>query len=116
MLYEVITTLTRSSSIAATPTEVLITIGQIQHKVTVIIEFKKDLATTGSGVTYSALTTIVTSGSHASGDTGLNSCTSGFNAAWRVPLRPIRMPTGMASSDASTKPDITVTRLRNNFV
>ena len=39
---------------------------------TVMAEIKNDLANIGSVVTYNALTTIVTMGSHASGDTGLN--------------------------------------------
>ena len=62
-------------------------------------------------MTYTALTTIVTIGSQASGDTGLKIWISGFSAALIVVLRPQRMPTGTAMSVASRKPMNTVCRL-----
>ena len=95
----------------ATPSEVLMSAGHREHRVTVMAEFTNDFGSHGSVLTYSALTTIVTIGSHARGDTGLKSCTSGFTAAFTVFDRPARMPTGTATSVASTKPANTVRRL-----
>ena len=66
-------TLTRSWLTDVTPTEVFINVGHRQHNDTVNMDVRKDLATIGSSVTYTALTTMVTSGSQASGETGLNS-------------------------------------------
>ena len=56
----------------ATPTVVFINVGHKQHNVTVIAEVTNDLENIGSSETYNALTIIVTIGSHAKGDTGLN--------------------------------------------
>ncbi|MNE73660.1 hypothetical protein D3C80_1696830 [compost metagenome] len=64
----------------ATPTVVLITVGHRQHSATVSAEVTKDLANSGSLLVYTALTTMVTSGSQASGDTGLNTWISGLMA------------------------------------
>ncbi len=64
-----------------------------------------------SDVMYTALTTSVTIGSHASGDTGRNTWISGFSAACTVRLRPQRMPTGTAISVAIRNPVNTVLRL-----
>ena len=61
-----------------TPTVVLIMVGHMQHKVTVIAEVRNDFENTGSLVTYTALTTIVTSGNQANGETGLNNCIKGL--------------------------------------
>ena len=68
----------------ATPSAVLISAGHSEHSVTVIAGVQNDFGNSGSELTYSALTTIVTIGSQASGETGLNSCTSGFTAALTV--------------------------------
>jgi hypothetical protein len=54
-----------------TPTAVLMTVGHNEQRVTVIAEFKNDFGNIGSADTYTALTTMVTSGNHAKGDTGL---------------------------------------------
>ena len=85
----------------ATPTDVIITTGYKQHSVTVIIEFKKDLETTGSGVTYSALSTIITSGDQAKGDTGLNIWIIGLTAVFKFLLSPTAIPKGTATIAAS---------------
>ena len=60
---------------------------------------------------YTALTTMVTIGNQASGDTGLKICTSGLIAPYSLGLRPQATPTGMAIRLASTKPVNTVSRL-----
>src|SRR5690554_1308757 len=104
-------TLLRSGLTEATPTAVLITVGHIQHRATVISEVTKDFGTIGSGVSYTEATTSVTSGSQASGDTGLNTWISGLTALYRAPLRPMAMPRGIATTAATTKPLITVLRL-----
>ena len=104
-------TLVRSWLTEVTPTAVFMSVGHRQHRETVNMEVRKDLDTIGSSLTYSALTTMVTSGNQASGDTGLNNCTSGFTAACTVLLRPMTMPSGMAIIDASRKPLMTVIRL-----
>ncbi len=54
---------------------------------------------------------MVTIGSQASGDTGLNSWTRGFTAALTVFERPASTPTGTAINVASTNPANTVRRL-----
>ena len=95
----------------ATPSAVLMIVGHSEHSVTVMAEIRKDFSNIGSFVTYTALTTIVTIGSHASGDTGLKIWISGLNAALIVLLRPQRMPSGTARSVASRKPVNTVFRL-----
>ena len=56
---------------------------------------------------------MVTSGSHASGETGLNICTIGFNAEFNLALKPIHMPSGMAINAATKKPLVTVIKLVN---
>ena len=104
-------TFSRSRSIDATPTAVLMTVGHSEHSVTVTAELMNDLSNIGSAVTYTALTIIVTMGSHASGDTGLNSWISGLNIALKVLLAPHRMPMGTASNVASRNPANTVLRL-----
>src|SRR3954468_392079 len=104
-------TLSRSLSIDATPTAVLITVVHSEHSVTVIAELMKDFSKNGSAETYSALTTMVTIGNHASGDTGLNSWISGLNIALNVLLTPHRIPSGTAISVASRNPANTVLRL-----
>jgi hypothetical protein len=54
---------------------------------------------------------MVTSGSHASGDTGLKICINKLSAELIVGLSPHRMPSGTAISVASKKPVNTVFRL-----
>src|SRR5690606_32886092 len=73
-------TLMRSLSTPATPTVVLMTVGQRQHRATVIAEVTKDLLNIGFSETYSALTTMVTRGNQARGDTGLKSWMIGLTA------------------------------------
>jgi hypothetical protein len=51
---------------------------------------------------------MVTSGSQASGDTGLKIWTKGLIAAFTVGDRPARMPNGMASAVPIRKPVKTV--------
>src|SRR6476660_5969274 len=104
-------TFSRSLSMEATPTAVLMTVVQSEHSVTVTAELMNDFSKNGSADTYSALTTIVTIGSHASGETGLNTWISGLNMALNVLLAPHRIPSGTATSVASTKPANTVLRL-----
>jgi hypothetical protein len=70
------------------------TVGHSEHNVTVTAELMNDLSNIGSAVTYTALTIIVTIGSHASGETGLNNWISGLNIALKVLLAPQRMPMG----------------------
>ena len=65
-------TFSKSRSMDATPMAVLISVGHRQHSVTVIAEVINDFSNIGSLVTYTALTTMVTMGSQASGETGLN--------------------------------------------
>jgi hypothetical protein len=55
-------------------------VGHIEQRVTVNIEMMNDLENKGSSLTYTELTTKVINGSHASGDTGLKICMTGFNA------------------------------------
>ena len=55
-----------------------------------------------------AETTIVTMGSHASGETGLKIWISGFIAALAVGDSPAAMPSGTATMVASRKPKKTV--------
>src|SRR5688500_1939481 len=95
----------------ATPTAVLMTVGHSEHNVTVTAELMNDLSNMGSAVTYTSLTIIVTIGSHASGDSGLNSCISGLNIALSVLLAPHSMPSGTAMIVASRNPANTVFRL-----
>src|SRR5690606_950808 len=95
----------------ATPSAVLISAGQSEHSITVIAELTNDFGNIGSSPTYTAETTIVTSGSHASGETGLKICTSGFSIALTVAERPAVTPSGTAIRPASTKPAKTVLRL-----
>src|SRR5687768_15868329 len=64
-------TFNRSLSMDATPTAVLMMVGHNEHSVTVMAEIRKAFSKRGSAVTYTALTTMVTMGSQASGDTGL---------------------------------------------
>src|SRR5689334_13347752 len=90
-------TFSRSLSIDATPTAVLITVVHSEHSVTVIAELMNDFSKNGLVETYNALTTIVTIGSHASGDTGLNTWISGLNIALKVLLAPHRIPSGTAT-------------------
>src|SRR5262249_27499795 len=97
-------TFIRSLSMLATPSAVLINAGQSEHSVTVMAEFTNDFWNSGSELTYTALTTIVTIGNHASGDTGLKICTSGLIAALIVRDSPASTPSGTATSAASTKP------------
>src|SRR4051812_42518884 len=104
-------TLSRSRSIEPTPTAVLMTVGHSEHSVTVTAELMNDLSNSGVAVTYTALTIIVTMGSQASGDTGLNTWMSGLNIALNVGLMPHRMPSGMATRLASRNPANTVFRL-----
>ena len=54
---------------------------------------------------------MVTSGSQASGDTGLNICTSGLIAVFTVADRPHSTPSGTARRVANMNPVNTVTRL-----
>ena len=54
---------------------------------------------------------MVTIGSHASGETGLNTWINGLSAALIIGERPHRMPIGTATRVARTKPVNTVTRL-----
>ena len=63
------------------PTAVLTRVGQMEHSITHSIETRYDLEIIGSSLTYTALTTRVTMGSQASGDTGLNSWITGLNMA-----------------------------------
>ncbi len=51
---------------------------------------------------------MVTMGSHASGETGLKICISGFSAAFAVTDKPAAMPNGIATIDAMRKPKSTV--------
>ena len=51
---------------------------------------------------------MVTSGSQASGETGLKIWISGFTALYTVLLNPQTMPSGTAISEAMAKPVITV--------
>src|SRR6186713_2627353 len=104
-------TLSRSLSMDATPTAVLMTVVHNEHNITVIAEFTNDFSKNGSAETYRALTTMVTIGSHASGETGLNTWISGLNIALKVLLAPQRMPSGTAISVASRNPANTVLRL-----
>src|SRR5690606_36644265 len=70
-----------------------------------------DFSSQPSFVTYTALTMMVTMGSHAKGDTGLNTCIKGFSACITFLLRPQRMPIGKAILVAMRKPINTVIRL-----
>ena len=54
---------------------------------------------------------MVTIGSQASGETGRNTCTSGFTAPFTVRDRPQAMPSGTATMMAMMKPKATVFRL-----
>ena len=65
----------------------------------------------GSGDTYTALTTIVTKGSQANGETGLKIWIIGLTASFSVLLNPTAILRGMARQAATRKPLITVTRL-----
>ena len=109
----ILLTLSKSLLMVETPIEVLISIGHKLHKLTVIIEVKNDLDTMGSSETYSALTTIVTRGNQAKGETGLNTCTMGLNAEFNRLLNPIHIPKGMAIIAATINPAVTVNRLVN---
>ncbi len=104
-------TLSRSLSIDATPTAVLMTVVHSEHSVTVMAELMNDFSKNGSAETYSALTTMVTIGSHARGETGLNTWISGLNMALNVLLAPQRIPRGTAIRVANRKPANTVFRL-----
>src|SRR6478735_8445883 len=104
-------TFSRSRSMDDTPSEVLMTVGHNEQRATVIEETRKDFSTTGFSLTYRALTTSVTMGSHASGEIGLNTCTKGLKAASTIRLMPHRIPMGTASSVAKRKPVKTVFRL-----
>src|SRR5688572_24229773 len=104
-------TFNRSRSMELTPTPVLMSVGHSEHSVTVIAEIRNDFSKIGSEVTYTALTMIVTSGNHASGDTGLKIWISRLSAELMVGLRPHRMPNGTAIRVASRKPVNTVFRL-----
>ena len=64
-------TLIKSLLTEVTPTAVLMRVGHRLHSITVMAEVIKDLGTP-SGLLYTALTTIVTSGSQAKGEMGLN--------------------------------------------
>jgi hypothetical protein len=95
-----------------TPTAVLIKVGHNEHKVTVIAEVKKDFSNQESGdVTYMELTTNVTMGNQAKGETGLNSCISGLSAVLNTGLMPHNNPSGTAIKLAITKPANTVYKL-----
>src|SRR5690606_25275173 len=64
-------TLTRSALTEVTPTAVLSSVGHRLHSITVIDEVMNDFGKPSCAV-YKALTTMVTSGNQASGETGLN--------------------------------------------
>ena len=51
---------------------------------------------------------MVTIGSQASGETGRKICTIGLIAAFTVDDSPATMPSGIATAEAITKPNITV--------
>src|SRR5688500_6381080 len=104
-------TLTRSRSMELTPRPVLMSVGHSEHSVTVMAEIRNDFSNIGSALTYTALTMMVTSGSHASGDTGLKIWINRFSAELIVVLSPHRMPSGTAISVASKNPVNTVLRL-----
>ncbi len=95
----------------ATPSAVLIKVAHNEHKDTVIAEMMNDLGKSPLLVTYTALTTIVTSGSQARGETGLNIWIRGFKALITVLLNPQITPIGSATSEAMTNPINTVFRL-----
>ena len=70
----------------ATPSAVLISVGQSEHSVTVIAEITNDFWNSGrSRHVHARCTTMVTIGSQASGDTGLKIWISGLSAALIVP-------------------------------
>ena len=101
-------TLSRSLSIEAAPTAVLISVGHSEHSMTTIAEITKLFASSGSALVIVAETTIVTIGSQASGLTGFMICTSGLIAALTSGESPHTSPIGTAASVASTKPSATV--------
>ena len=70
-IFSTFETFTRSLSMLATPSAVLISVGQSEQSVTVMAETKKDLDSRPSFEAATAETTIVTIGSQASGETGL---------------------------------------------
>ena len=105
-------TLIKSLSIDDTPTAVLISVGHNEHSVTVIAEVRNDFSNQASSPpVYMALTTSVTMGSQAKGDTGLKICTNGLMAVLKTGLMPQNRPSGTAINVAITKPANTVYRL-----
>ena len=104
-------TFVRSLSIEETPYAVLINVGHSEHSVTVIADTRKDFSNNPSLVTCTAETTIVTRGSQARGETGLNIWISGLKAALTNSDMPHRIPSGTATSVAIRKPIATVCRL-----
>lgn len=78
--FSTLETFNRSLSTLATPTAVLMSVGHMQQRVTVTAEVIKDFENRGSLETYRALTIIVTIGSQASGEMGLNTWIIGLMA------------------------------------
>ncbi len=107
-IFRTLDTDTRSLSIEATPSAVLISVGHNEHKVTVMAEIRKDLLNSAPSVATVAETIMVTMGSQASGDTGLKIWTSGLIAAFAVLERPAKIPNGIATIEARRKPKNTV--------
>ena len=97
-------TLSRSLSIDAVPTAVLISVGHSEHSITTTAEMTKLLGRASDRIVIDAETTIVTIGSQASGDTGWMTWTSGLIAALNACDMPHMRPSGTAISDASRKP------------
>ena len=77
-----------------TPTAVLIRVGHSEHSVTVMAEVRNAFSNQRIVGDVEALTTMVTIGSHASGETGLKIWISGLMAAFTVGDRPQRSPAG----------------------
>ena len=97
-------TLSRSLSIEAVPTAVLISVGHSEHIITTIAEITKLLGSVGSSLVIEAETTMVTIGSQASGLIGRMTWTSGLIAALKRFDMPATRPSGTATSEARTKP------------
>ena len=71
-------------------------------------DINTDFGKSSDGLMYKADTTMVTIGSHANGETGLNICINGLIALCTDLDSPLAMPKGIAIMVARIKPKATV--------
>ena len=93
----------------ATPSDVLISVGQSEQSVTVTAEMMKLFGNISLLVVDRAETIIVTIGNQASGLTGLKIWINGLSAAVAERDRPQITPMGTANNVAMPNPSATVT-------